>query len=525
MAKTDATFKEKYTNIPPGEIELTSNYYYQAMQIEQDLLSKYKEFTAMDDELIEVTSALDIYADNAVSGGTNLEKEFTVVLAKPDKKIQTIIDDIDKTELKDVIWNIARSTLKYGNWFVEVVPKDDKLLRFKELPVEEMRLRKDEYGRLKDIVQKQATGKEIPIDIWKCVHFSMNRPYSYGTSILNRLRRISRQLRLCEDALVIARLTKATQKIIYKIDVTGMNSIEALAYIKKWKASMRKKRILNPITGEIVNDYNPLRDEEDIFLPVRSQSATDVTPLPGDANISDIADISFLQNRLFAGLKIPKAYMGFEGDTHNRNVITALDIQFARQVRRLQKVLEKGLRHIYDIAFILAGYNPEEIEYKITFPVISTIDALTEWQVNQTKLMTAQLILGMGISLPDEWILSNLLGLPKSEVETIVNYTKETEKLQKEEEAAQGVLQGITGEQTTAQTTPASEQSNTLTPEDLERLQQSEGNASFKLLAEILRSNKKLQNLMEDTHFLINWKMDYLAAQDNLTKMQKVFNK
>lgn len=534
MAKNTNTalLSAKYSNVPPGEIELTSSFYYNAMQLEQDLLNKYRDFDRMDDEVIEIGSALDIYADNSVAGGNNLEKEYQVVLAKPHPELQSVIDDLEhNTELKDIIWTIARSTLKYGNWFVEIVPQGDRIARFKELPVSEMRINKDQYGRLTNIIQKpkEMNTKENVLAVWKCVHFSLNRPYTYGTSILSRLRRIGRQLRLCEDALVIARLTKASQKIIYKIDVSGMNGAEALAYVKKWKASMRKKRIMNPVTGEIINDYNPLRDEEDIFLPVKQNSPTDVTPLPGDANISDIKDLEFLQNRLFAGLKLPKAYMGFEGDTHNRNVITALDIQFARQVRRLQKVLEKGLRHIYDVAFILAGYNPIEIDYKIVFPTISTIDALTEWQVNQTKLMAAQLILGMGISLPDEWILGHLLNFPKSEVEQIVTYTKQVQKEQQEQEAKQAAIDNQTQPQPGGgqESQKAADQNTTqqggenLTPDDIQRLN-TEG-TSVALLKQILLSNKKLQSLVEDTQFMINWKMDYIAAQDQLEKMKVEF--
>lgn len=580
--KQTEVFKEKYVNTPPGEITVSSSFYYDEMKLDQDLMAKYKDYDKMDEEVIEVSSALDVYADNAVAGGNNLEKEYLVVLGKANPQAQKIIDDLDKTEIKDVIWNIARSTMKYGNWYVEMVVKDDKLVRFKELPVTAMRLNKDEYGRLKNIVQKSTDGstkKDIPIDIWKCVHFSMNRPYTYGSSTLGRIRRLARQLRMCEDALVMARLSKASRKIIYKVDVTGMNGSEAALYVKKWKANMRKKRVMNPITGEMIEDYNPLRDEEDIFLPVRQNSSTDVTPLEGDANISDIADINFLQNRLFAGLKLPKAYLGFEGDTHNRNVITALDIQFARQVRRLQKVLEKGLRHIYDVAFILGGFNPDEVDYKIIFPTISTIDALTEWQVNQTKLMTAQLLLGMGISLPDEWVLGTLLGLPKSEVETISAYTKKTIKeqevldaKQKEEDqqnmlmqqaAAQGTLPPPTAPTPSGLAAPEDYQLTpddtaninsvdnipqggqdytTLSPEDQAKIDSvdtpeyklspddikklnMENSATNNLLMHLLHSNNRLQDLVEDTRLLVTWKLDYEQAQNQIDKLKNEINK
>jgi hypothetical protein len=250
-----------------------------------------------------------------------------------------------------------------------------------------------------------------------------------------------------------------------------------------------------------------------------------VTPLAGDANIADIADIEFLQNRLFAGLKLPKAYMGFEGDTHNRNVITALDIQFARQVRRIQKVLVKGLRHIYDIAFIIAGFEPDKLDYKIVFPTISTIDELTAWQVNQTKLTVAQLILGLGISLPDAWILGNLMELPKDEVEAIIEYTAQVEKEQKEEEARLAAQQtaeevGFPG---TAGGVPPEEGEGTekLTPEDVDRLN-SVGKPIVERIENLLKSNPKLYSMVGNITELLEWKREWSELNGQL---DAIFNK
>ena len=53
--------------------------------------------------------------------------------------------------------------------------------------------------------------------------------------------------------------------------------------------------------------------EEDMFIPIRSSdTGTKIDTLPGGQNAAAIEDVEYLQKKLIASLKIPRAYLGYE---------------------------------------------------------------------------------------------------------------------------------------------------------------------------------------------------------------------
>ena len=86
-----------------------------------------------------------------------------------------------------------------------------------------------------------------------------------------------------------------------------------------------------------------------------------------------IQDVEYLRDKLFAALKIPKAYFGYEGDLQGKATLAAEDIRFARTVERIQKILESELTkialvHLYTQGF--TGENLTNFEIKLTNPSI-----------------------------------------------------------------------------------------------------------------------------------------------------------
>ena len=72
--------------------------------------------------------------------------------------------------------------------------------------------------------------------------------------------------------------------------------------------------------------YNQLAVDQDYFIPVRDQAATNpIETLPGGTNLAEIADIEYIQKKLVTALRIPKAYLGFEeavGDGKNLSPVS-----------------------------------------------------------------------------------------------------------------------------------------------------------------------------------------------------------
>jgi hypothetical protein len=76
-------------------------------------------------------------------------------------------------------------------------------------------------------------------------------------------------------------------------------------------------------TGEYNLKYNMQNMLEDFYIPVRgNDSATKIDTTPG-LSYDGIADVEYLREKLFAALKVPKAFMGYEEGVEGKATLAA----------------------------------------------------------------------------------------------------------------------------------------------------------------------------------------------------------
>ena len=129
---------------------------------------------------------------------------------------------------------------------------------------------------------------------------------------------------------------------------------------------------MNKQTGTYYASKKPVPYGQNIYIPVRNGKG-DVTHdiVGGDVEIKDIVDIEYFRNKLFAALRVPKAFLGLEeampGGIGNQS-LTRIDIRFARTVRRVKNILCAGITDVLDFYCDVTGNE----EWKGTFRVEST---------------------------------------------------------------------------------------------------------------------------------------------------------
>lgn len=413
-------------------------WYEEAVSLEQTRRAKYRDFDLMDAEDPVLNSALDVYADNATKGDSGDDKVVEIV--SNDELVVEILSDVrNRLALDTETWSIARSLAKYGDDFEEVVVHEDmEVHRLKNLDASEMNVKTDKYGRYDpefpfEQVRPDTGAVVARLREWQVLHFRLkrNRKSKYGVdgSILAPVRKVFKQLSMMEDALVIARLTRAPQRYGFLVDVDGIEPGEpTIEYLNKVKDMMKKRRTIDPVTGKMDLKFNPLSMEEDLFVGVRSNGKADVKVLQGQANLGQLGDIEFFQNKLFAGIKVPKAYLGFERDVNAKATLTEQDVQFARSVRRIQLAIIEQYRKLFDFVLAVRGIDPTSVEYTIKLPVISTIDELRMWQVKKLKAEVAK-VLRKEVGLSFRWILQNMLELTDEDIEDILADYEEPESV------------------------------------------------------------------------------------------------
>jgi len=391
----------------------------------------YKIYDQMDSTDTIVSAVLNIYADEVTMGTWEGDVNKTYTVNSNDAAVLAIIDEVDRrTKMKRKICGFARSLVKYGDLFGELVIGDDTgfISRISILPPETMYVNVDSSGEFVDResaafsqVLEGISGEKIDFPWWKIVHWKREVDPSsvYGRSLLYSSRVRFFQLRQCIEGLVIERLLRAHQRRKYIIDTGDLRPDEAKRLVDEFKAEYRRRRVIDS-SGELRLDNIPLAPEEDIFIPSGPSGKGNVEVLEGSHQPRYMDDMKLLINLYFAGFGVPKAYIGFEEGTHNRNVITQLDVQHARMVRSFQAFLIEGQEEIYRRQMALFGIDPTKVSFRIVYPLIRGEDDLRKWQIQNLKTRVAFMLrTQIGVQITDEWILRYLLELPEDELEVI----------------------------------------------------------------------------------------------------------
>lgn len=379
------------------------------------------EYDEMDEECPSFSSALDVITDNVVGGDHENNEAVALEIVCGDPKALKELEALSRRlNLADMLWELTRDVAKYGERVEEVIIDDEfNICRLKPLPTDQVVPQYDDYRLFKDPAYKQIdkNGKTIAeFKRWQILHV-MNRTSRkdvVGVGLGMGARKAFKQLRMMEEAVVVARLTRAHNRLAIGIDTQGMSPPEQIKHMNKVKAEMRKRRLLNARTGKMDNAFNPLSVEEDVLYAVGKDSKADVKVLQGDLTIGNIDDVLYYQQQIFTALKVPKAYLSNEKDTKVKGVMTEQDLQFARMVRRMQANIVRGIRELCDLQLRLKVLDPVKADYTIRFSKLSVIDELRKWQADQLKMLVARMF-KQTFWVSDSWILTNMLGYTDDE--------------------------------------------------------------------------------------------------------------
>ena len=351
--------------------KVESNLYTQAVYYEPTRMASYYDYESME-YTPEISAALDIYAEES----TTPDKDgFMLQIYSESKRIKSVLADLFNNRL-DINTNLpmwTRNTCKFGDNFVYLKLDPEKgIIGCQQLPniqIERlekgMRFQPDKYSQEMENDALKFTWKEknMEFNVWEVAHFRIlgdDRKLPYGTSMLEKARRIWKQLLLSEDAMLIYRVSRAPERRVFKVFVGNMDDKDVDAYVQRVANKFKRDQIADPQTGNVDMRYNQLAVDQDYFIPVRDQAATNpIETLPGGTNLAEIADIEYIQKKLVTALRIPKAYLGFEEAVGDGKNLSLLDIRFARTINRIQKSMIAELNKIAIIHLFLLGFEDE----------------------------------------------------------------------------------------------------------------------------------------------------------------------
>lgn len=388
------------------------------MMAQQDRAERYKDFDAME-YMPEIASALDIYADEMT---TSSQLTRMLAIDCQNEEIKEILNSLYHNIL-NVEFNLfgwSRSMCKFGDFFLYL--DIDETMGIKAavgLPSNELERLEGEDKTNPNYVQYQWNSAGMTFENWQIAHFRIlgNDKWSpYGTSVLEPARRIWRQLTLMEDAMMAYRIVRAPERRIFYVDVGNIAPQDVEQYMQRVMTQMKRNQVVDSNSGRVDVRYNPLSVEEDIYIPTRGDTKfASVDTLSGGQHASDIDDVKYLRDKLFAALKVPQSYLTLgEGGDEDKSTLAQKDIRFARTIQRLQRALVSELEKIGIVHLYTLGYRGDDlIGFKLSLNNPSKLAELQELEHWRTKFDTAASATEGYFSR--RWVAKNMFGLSEDD--------------------------------------------------------------------------------------------------------------
>jgi hypothetical protein len=186
--------------------------------------------------------------------------------------------------------------------------------------------------------------------------------------------------------------------------------------------------------------YNPLSINEDYFFPQTADGrGSKVEVLPGGANLGEIDDLRYFQNKLFRGLRIPSSYLPTGKDDSDRaytdgKVTTALiqEYRFNEYCKRLQKYIANKFDEEFKLFLKWRGFNLDNSLFELRFNEPQNFAAYREVELNAQRIQAFTGIKDTEF-LAKRFMLKKYLGLNEMEM-------AENEKLWHEERGTAEML-------------------------------------------------------------------------------------
>lgn len=398
------------------------------VEIEAMRRQMYLDYELMDTDAI-ISSALDVISDES----TTLSTENQLLVIKTDNhEIKKILHNLfyDVLNIEFNLWSWIRTMCKYGDHFlylqiqpefgvINVIPIHPSLMQREEGTRDNPDQVRFKYEG--DITSYHSTGTFF--EEYEIAHFRLLTDVNflpYGRSAIEPAKKAFKMATMMEDAMLLHRIMRSPERRIFKIDVGNIAPNEIDGYIEQVANEMKKTPYIDPVTGDLNLKFNLQNGLEDYFLPVRGgNTGTSIETLPGLSNEGQLEDVKYMQNKILAALKIPKAFLGFSSDDggDSKNSLASLDIRFARTIERVQKIFVSELYKIAIVHLRMQGYNLTDLmEFELNLTNPSLI-----FERQKTDILTAKVVLAKSMQeegnmwFSDQYIYENVFGLAPDE--------------------------------------------------------------------------------------------------------------
>ena len=419
----------------------------------------YSDYEAMDTDAI-IASALDILADESTLKNAMGE---VLQIKSSDENLQKILYNLfyDVLNIEFNLWMWIRQMCKYGDFFLKleiaenfgvynVIPytayniiREEKISETNNHNVE-VKFKFDPdglsgggeyggyFGGMSSSSSSSKGGRAIYFDNYEIAHFRLLSDVNYlpyGRSYIEPARKLFKQYTLMEDAMLVHRIVRAPEKRIFYIDIGNIPPAEVENFMQKTISTMKRTPYVDQQTGEYNLKYNMQNLLEDFYLPIRGATgeATKIDTLQG-LTYDGIQDVEYLRDKLFAALKIPKAFLGYDENVEGKATLAAEDIRFARTIERIQRIILSELYKIAVVHLYTKGYDGDDlVNFELSLTTPSIIYDQERVALMKEKMDLAQQMMETKL-FPSDYIYDHLFHMSEDEYNEFRDLSREDAK-------------------------------------------------------------------------------------------------
>ena len=416
LARTSVSSSNSYNNVAIGDFGKDTTFSdVMYASVNEDKPGRVRDYRIMA-AYSEVADALDDICDEAINEddtGQVTKIHFdNIDLKVIDKK--DIEDEfykfVDLFDLKHKGWQYFRQLLVEGEVFFELILHDqythEGVLGSINLPTE---LIDPVYNNIQNMLVKGYIYKKpifseqqpnkvekydyVPMDANQIVYINSgvyNETKDFVVPFLENARRPFRQLSLIEDAIVIYRLVRAPERLVFNVDVGNMAPPKAEAYLRKLIQNYWSRKTFDMDQTDVVKKFNPQSMLDAFWFAKRQGSdGTSVTQLPGGANLGELADLMYFVKKLYKALKVPITRIDPQDKVVDTGTILRDELKFAKFVIRQQQRFASGIKRGFITHLKLTGrwdkYDLTETNFDVLFNVPTNFFELRESQRLELK--------------------------------------------------------------------------------------------------------------------------------------------
>lgn len=411
----------------------------------------YSEYDTMDTDAI-IASALDIIADEST-----LKNDMGEILQikSSNEDVQQLLYNLfyDVLNVEFNLWSWIRQMCKYGDFFLKLEIAE-KYGIFNVIPYNAYHIDRQEgfdrqnpsnvrfqffengtpggssgYYNAPNTITNDNNG--IYFNNYEMAHFRLISDVNYlpfGKSYLEPARKLYKQYSLMEDAMLIHRITRAPEKRVHYINVGGIAPNEIDNFMQKTISKIKRTPYVDKATGDYNLKYNMQNMMEDFYIPVRgNDTSTKIDTLKG-LDYDGTTDVVYLRDKLFAALKVPKAFMNYSDEIQGKSTLSAQDIRFARTIERIQRIIISELNKIAMIHLYAQGYRDESlVNFELAMTTPSIIYDQEKIELLKSKAELSQTLLDQNLFSTD-WIYENIYHLSEDQYDEMRDLIREDNK-------------------------------------------------------------------------------------------------